>query len=50
MRKKIVIGSLLAVFLMMMLPIASAVNSNAVKETTKAQYPIIVPDINVEEL
>lgn len=50
MRKKIVIGSLLAVFLMMMLPISSAVNSNAAKETTKAQYPIIVPDIDVEEL
>ena len=50
MRKKIVIGSLLAVFLMIMLPMASAVNSNAVKETTKAQYPIIVPDIDVEEL
>ena len=50
MRKNIVIGSLLAVFLLMLLPISSAVNSNAVKETTKSQYPLIVPDIDVEEL
>jgi hypothetical protein len=41
MRKKIVIGSL---------PITSAVNSNAAKEITKSQCPIIVPDIDVEEL
>ena len=45
MRKKIAIGCFLAIFLMMMLPIASAVNSNVTKETMKAQYPIIVPDI-----
>jgi hypothetical protein len=31
---KIIIGSLLAIFLMMMLPSASAVEANAAKETT----------------
>jgi len=50
MRKKIIIGSLLAVFLMMMLPTVSAIESDAVKETMKSQYPNIIPDIDIEEL
>ena len=50
MKKKILFGSLLAVFLMMMLPTACAVESNTVKETMESQYPIIIPDIDIEEL
>ena len=50
MKKKIIFGSLLAVFLMMMLPTVSAIESDAVKETIKSQYPIIIPDIDIEEL
>jgi len=50
MKKKILFGSLLAVFIMMMLPTVSAIESDAVKETTKLQYPIIIPDIDIEEL
>ncbi|MCK5112596.1 MAG: hypothetical protein KAQ84_03555 [Thermoplasmatales archaeon] len=50
MRKKIIIGSLLAVFLMMMLPTVSTIESDAVKETMKSQNPIIIPDIDIEEL
>ena len=50
MRKKIIIGSLLAVFLMVMLPSAYAVESNIVKETMKSQYPIIIPELDIEEL
>ena len=50
MRKKIIIGSLLAVFLMMMLPTVSAIESDAVKETMKSQDPIVIPDIDIEEL
>ncbi|UCD14349.1 MAG: hypothetical protein JSW60_02740 [Thermoplasmatales archaeon] len=47
MKKKIIIGSLLAVFLMMM-PSVSAVESNAVKEKTR--YSFIESDIDIEEL
>jgi len=50
MKMKILFGSLLAVFLMMMLPTVSAVDYNTVKETMKSQYPIIIPDIDIEEL
>ncbi|MCK4333066.1 MAG: hypothetical protein KAV40_05745 [Thermoplasmatales archaeon] len=50
MKKKLLFGSLLAVFLMMMLPTAYAVESNIVKETMKSQYPIIIPEIDIEEL
>ena len=50
MKKRIIIGTLLAVFLMMMLPTACAVESNTVKETMESQYPIIIPDIDFEEL
>ena len=50
MRKKIIIGSLLAVFLMAMLPSAYAVESNIVKETMKSQCPITIPEIDIEEL
>lgn len=50
MKKKSIIGSLLAVFLMMMLPSVSAVESNAVKETTTSRSPFVIPDIDIEEL
>jgi len=40
----------LAVFLMMMLPTVSAIESDAVKETMKSQDPIVIPDIDIEEL
>ena len=50
MKKKILFGSLLAVFLMMMLPTVSAIESDAVKETMKSQYPTTIPDIDIEEL
>ena len=50
MKKRIIIGSLLAVFLMMMLPTACAVEFNAAWETMKSQHPIIIPDIDIEEL
>ena len=35
---------------MIMLPTACAVEFNALKETTKSQHPIIMPDIDIEEL
>ena len=50
MKKRIIIGSLLAVFLMMMLPTACAAEFNAVKETMKSQHSIIIPEIDIEEL
>ena len=50
MKKRIIIGGFLAVFLMIMLPIASAVESNTVKKTMESQYPVIIPDIDIEEL
>ncbi|UCF13420.1 MAG: hypothetical protein JSW06_03965 [Thermoplasmatales archaeon] len=50
MRKKILFGSLLAAFLMMMLPTVSAIESDAMKETMKSLQPIIIPDIDVDEL
>ena len=50
MRKKILFGSLLAVFLMIMLPTVSAIESDAVKETMKSQDPIVIPDIDIEKL
>ena len=50
MKKKIIFGRLLAVFLMMMLPTSCAVEYSIVKETIKSQNPIIIPDLDVEEL
>ena len=50
MNKKILFGSLLAVFLMAMLPTVSGVESNLVRETMKSQYPIVIPDVDIEEL
>ncbi len=50
MKRRIIIGSLLAVFFMIMLPTACAVEFNALKETMKSQHPIIMPDIDIEEL
>ncbi len=50
MKKRIIIGSLLAVFLMMMLPTVSAIESDAVKETMKSQYPVLIPDIDIGEV
>lgn len=50
MKKKIIIGSLLAVFIMMMLPSASAVESSTIEETLKSQQPIVNPDIDIGEL
>ncbi|UCF12551.1 MAG: hypothetical protein JSW06_11055 [Thermoplasmatales archaeon] len=49
MKKKIMFGSLLAVFLMIMLPIISAIESDTVKETMKSKYIITIPDIDIEE-
>src|SRR4030042_1613254 len=45
---KIIIVSLLAIFLMMMLPSASAVEANAAKETTNYSSEIL--DINLKKL
>ena len=50
MRKKIIFGTLLVVFVMMMLPTAYATESSAVKGTMKSQIPIILPDISIEDL
>ncbi len=50
MRKKIIFGTLLAVFVIMTLPTAYAAESSTVKGTMKSQIPIILPDINIEEL
>lgn len=50
MKKKIIIGSLLAVFIMMMLPSASAVESSTIEKTLKSQQPIVNPDIDIGEL
>jgi len=40
-KTKLIIGSLLAIFLMMMLPLASAVEANAAKETTNYSSEIL---------
>lgn len=45
---KIIIGSLLAIFLMMMLPSASAVEANAAKEIKN--YSTEILDINLKKL
>jgi len=50
MKKKMIIGSLLAVLIMMMLPSASAVESSTIEETIKSQDSIIIPDIDIGEL
>lgn len=49
-KKTLIIGSILAAFLMTMIPIASAINSHYVKETIPVQYSMNVPDIDVEKL
>ena len=48
MRKKIIFGSLLAVFLMVMLPSACAVESNAVKEPIESRRFFEVQNINID--
>ncbi len=50
MKKKTIIGSLLVISLIAMLPSACAVEFNAVKEIMESQYPIIIPEIDIEEL
>ena len=50
MEKKTIIGSLLVISLIAMLPSACAVEFNAVKEIMESQYPIIIPEIDIEEL
>jgi hypothetical protein len=50
MRKKIIFGALLVVFVIMMLPTAYATESSAVKETMKSRVPFLLPDINIEDL
>ncbi|UCF11852.1 MAG: hypothetical protein JSW06_07325 [Thermoplasmatales archaeon] len=50
MKKKIIFGSFLTIFLMMMLPTVSAIESDAMKETMKSQYSILIPDIDIEDL
>ena len=48
-KKTLIIGSILAAFLMTMIPIASAINSHYVKETIPVQYSMKVPDIDFEK-
>ena len=48
MRGKIIFGSLLAVFLMVMLPSACAVESNAVKEPIESRRFFEVQNINID--
>ena len=50
MRGKIIFGSLLAVFLMVMLPSACAVESNAVKEPIESRRFFEVQNIDIEKL
>jgi hypothetical protein len=50
MSKKIIFGSLLVVFVMMMLPTAYATESSAVKETMKSRVSFLLPDLNIEDL
>jgi hypothetical protein len=50
MSKKIIFGSLLVVFVMMMLPTAYATESSVVKETMKSGIPFLRPDLNIEDL
>jgi hypothetical protein len=50
MKKKIVIGSILVISLIAMLPSACAIEFSAVKETMESQYPVIIPEIDIEEL
>lgn len=50
MKKKIIIGSLLAIFIMMMLPSASAVESNTIEKMIISQDSIVFPEIDFEEL
>lgn len=50
MKKKIIFGTLLVVFVMMTLPTAYAAESSTVKGAMKSQIPIILPDIDIEEL
>lgn len=50
MKKKIIIGSLLAVFLITMLPTTNVVGSNTVKETLKSQLPHAIPNIDFERI
>lgn len=50
MKKRIIIGSLLAVFLMIMVPTTCAVESNTVKKPMESKYPVLIPDIDIEEL
>ena len=48
--KKKIIGSLLVISLIAMLPSACAVEFKAVKETMESHYPVIIPEIDIEEL
>ena len=48
-KRTLIIGSVLAVFIMTMVPIASAINSHYVKETIPVQYSMNVPDIDFEK-
>jgi hypothetical protein len=49
-KKTLIIGSILAAFLMTMIPIASAINSHYVKETSPIQNTMNVPDLDFEKL
>jgi len=49
-RIKIIICSLLAIFLMMMLPAVSAIEANAAKETRNSKYLLEIQEIDFKKL
>ena len=49
-KKTLIIGSILAVFLMTMIPIASAVNSHYAKEAQTTKKSINVPEVDFEKI
>lgn len=50
MKKEIIIGTMLAVFLVTMLPSVCALESNIVKGTWKSQFSNIIPEIDIDKL
>ena len=50
MKKTFIIGSVLAVFLMTMIPITSAVNSNYTNENQTPRSSQYLPEVNIEEI
>ena len=49
MKRTLIIGSILAAFLMTMIPIASAINFHYISETSTIQHSRNFPDIDIEK-